>query len=292
MNFAVIGGDMRQVNLSSYLAEDGHHVRVFALDRGDTGDKIKKSETIAAAMENADCVILPLPALAKENILNTPLSRGIHTLDEVMSAAREDQVICAGKIDGTVKAAFAKKGIKIIDYLDREEFAVANAVATAEGAIQILMEELPITIHGAKCLVIGFGRIGKALTARLAGLGANVSASARKCSDIAWIKAYGYKAEETQRLRGKLSGYDAVINTVPAYILSGELLGELKKDCLCLDLASKPGGVDFSEASKLGLKTIWALSLPGEVAPASSGRAMADTIYNIIKEQGCEDEKR
>lgn len=292
MNFAIIGGDMRQVKLSEFLAKDGHTVSVFALDKVKTDDRIRRSETIADAMEEAECVVLPLPALAKENVLNTPLSRGIHTLDEVISAAGTDQIICAGKMDAVMKEKFAKHGLEAVDYLAREEFAIANAVATAEGAIQIMMEEMPITIHEAKCLVIGFGRIGKALATRLQGLGAQVTVSARKCSDIAWIKAYGYAAEDTTQLEGKLSKYDVVVNTVPAYVMGGKRLRELKSDCLCLDLASKPGGVDFSEASKLGLKTIWALSLPGEVAPASSGKAIADTIYNIVKEQGCENEGR
>ena len=41
---------------------------------------------------------------------------------------------------------------------------------TAEGAIQLAMEELPITLHGARVLVIGYGRLGRVLADRLAGL--------------------------------------------------------------------------------------------------------------------------
>ena len=46
---------------------------------------------------------------------------------------------------------------------------------TAEGAIQLAMEELPITLHGARVLVIGYGRLGRVLADRLAGLKARVS---------------------------------------------------------------------------------------------------------------------
>lgn len=38
---------------------------------------------------------------------------------------------------------------------------VANAVPTAEGAVQVAMEELPFTLHSARVLILGFGRVGK-----------------------------------------------------------------------------------------------------------------------------------
>ena len=95
-----------------------------------------------------------------------------------------------------------------------------NAVPTAEGAIQIAMEELPITIHGARALVIGYGRLGRALSQRLAGLGAKVSVAARKFADLAWAESCGYGIEHTGQLEGWLCCYDLVVNTVPARILS------------------------------------------------------------------------
>lgn len=45
-------------------------------------------------------------------------------------------------------------------------------------------------------------------------------------------------------------------------------------------------GVDFDAAKAYGLKVIWALSLPGKIAPVSSGAIIKDTIMNIIKELG------
>ncbi len=83
-----------------------------------------------------------------------------------------------------------------------------------------------------------------------------------------------------------LGDYDVVVNTVPARVLGESRLSKLKHGCLCLDLASKPGGMDFSAASKLGVKAVWALSLPGEVAPVTSGAIIRGTIYNILREKG------
>ena len=162
---------------------------------------------------------------------------------------------------------------------------MANAICTAEGAIAIAMDNTAITLCTAKILVIGFGRIGKVLSHRLRGLGAEVYVSARSHYDRAWTLAYGYKPLDTYKLGGLLSGFDVIINTVPAHVLDENLLREVKKSTLLLDLASKPGGIDFASAAGLGLHVIWALSLPGEAAPITSGAIIRDTIYNILQEE-------
>ncbi len=52
----------------------------------------------------------------------------------------------------------------------------------------------------------------------------------------------------------------------------------VKKECLLIDLASKPGGIDQEEAKKQDLKSIWALALPGKVAPVTTAKFIKDTI--------------
>ncbi|NLB28682.1 MAG: NAD(P)-binding domain-containing protein [Clostridiales bacterium] len=148
------------------------------------------------------------------------------------------------------------------------------------------MQETAITIWGAKILVIGYGRIGKAVAARLRALGADVTVSARTPSDLAWIRVNGYTPALTGELDDTLSGYDVIVNTVPARILGEQRLSEIADTSLCLDLASKPGGIDFPAAARLGVRAMWALSLPGEVAPTTSGMIIRDTVYNILREQG------
>ncbi|MFR2331474.1 MAG: NAD(P)-dependent oxidoreductase [Flavonifractor plautii] len=81
------------------------------------------------------------------------------------------------------------------------------------------MEELPITLHGARVLVIGYGRLGRVLADRLAGLKARVSVAARRYADLAWAENCGYGVEHTGQLEGWLCGYDLVVNTVPVRVL-------------------------------------------------------------------------
>ena len=77
-----------------------------------------------------------------------------------------------------------------------------------------------------------------------------------------------------------------MVNTVPAQVLNRPELEDLMPGCLILDLASKPGGVDLAAAGELGLTVIWALSLPGKVAPVTAGAAIKSTIYNMLRELG------
>lgn len=172
------------------------------------------------------------------------------------------------------------------DFLSREDFAVLNAIPTAEGAVGIALDMLPVTMHGANALVIGYGRIGKYLCRLLDAMGVHVTASARKDEDFAWITARGYNKLHTMKLEGHLGGFEMVFNTVPHLTLTYPLLLELKQGCALIDLASAPGGVDFKAADKLGLKCRWALSLPGKCAPESAARYMKTTLYRILEERG------
>lgn len=285
LTFAVIGGDMRQAKLAEMLSADGHIVYTFALEKADMLPAVVKTTELQQTLFPADCVILPLPVSGKAGFVNTPVSKEICSLDEIFTELKPNQLVCAGLVDEACRKKAKSHGVSVIDYYAREELMIANAVCTAEGAIAIAMDNTAITLCGSKILVTGFGRIGKVLSNRLQLLGADVSVSARTHADRAWIKAYGYKPLNTGALSGLLSGFDIIVNTVPAPVIDENLLLEVKKNCLLLDLASKPGGIDFSAAARLGLHAIWALSLPGEAAPISSGAAIRDTIYNILHEE-------
>ena len=68
-------------------------------------------------------------------------------------------------------------------------------------------------------------------------------------------------------------------------ILNAHILAKTALNALVIDLASMPGGVDFSAAKRLNIKTVHALSLPGKVAPKSSGIIIKNAVYNIIREE-------
>ena len=79
--------------------------------------------------------------------------------------------------------------------------------------------------------------------------------------------------------------YDIIFNTIPFVVLDKNMLQLLKqKKPLIIELASKPYGVDFEEANKLGIKVVKAQGLPGKVAPLTSAINIKNILYRILQE--------
>ncbi|MBP0959342.1 MAG: dipicolinate synthase subunit DpsA [Oscillospiraceae bacterium] len=275
----VAGGDLRQVFLAMSLSRE-YNTYIYGIDDEAYTENLKKDD----GKDIYDAVILPIPVTNDGETLFTPFSEKKILLSEIAEKVKKGGIIFGGRF-GSSEKMFKEKEIETIDYLSREELSVMNAVATAEGALGIAMEESPETIFGNKILITGFGRIAKTLAKILVSMGANVTVCARKKSDIAWAEIFGCKGSDFSLLDEK-SDFKIIFNTVPTEIFTKERLSLLNPSAVIIDLASKPGGVDFSSASLMGIKTIWALSLPGKVAPVTSGEIIAKTIRNILTERG------
>ena len=77
---------------------------------------------------------------------------------------------------------------------------------------------------------------------------------------------------------------DIIFNTVPAPVISRQVLDELAPETLIIDLASEPGGTDFDYASKLGITVVHALGIPGKFAPRTAGEILKSTILSMLTE--------
>ena len=286
MKFAIIGGDLRIIKLAKMLAREQNEIFVYGLEKAEelkNNPNIKYCESIKKAIQEVEIVIGPIPFSSNGKTINMPFSDKEVTIREMMHVINA-KVLIAGGITPEVYEMANDEYIEIIDIMKREELAVLNTIATAEGTIQIAIENTNKIIHGSEVLILGFGRIGKVLARKLAGLSAKVTCAARKDEDLAWIQAYGHKATNINTIGENLRQYDIIINTVPHIILNEERLKYVKNDCLLIDLASNPGGIDKKAIKDNQLKFVWALSLPGKVAPTTSAEFIKDTIYNIIKE--------
>lgn len=286
--FLVAGGDLRQVYSAEMLAEKGYQIYVTGFDKNIAfSDKIITVDNLMTmlASDRVDYIVLPLPVSHDGIMLNTPFSKQNISLNTLTSLIKDNGTVFGGKFSESAKKIFTDKNITTVDYIDREELNILNAVPTAEGAVQIAMEELATTIFGQNVLVTGFGRISKVLIEILKGFGADITVAARKYSDLAWAEVTGCSGIHISKLDEYIDSFDIIFNTVPAVIIDKKILSKTKKDVLIIDLASKPGGIDFDSAASLGRKVIWALSLPGKVAPISSGEIIAYTILNILNER-------
>ncbi|MBE6734554.1 MAG: dipicolinate synthase subunit DpsA [Ruminococcaceae bacterium] len=280
-SFALIGGDKRQLFCARSLCDDGYAVSLGGFDTIGQMNNIEITSPFEAALMS-EIIILPLPSLNQKGCVPAPFSKeDIVLTDDILTAMKGKKVFCGMK--DRLLSVYPQLTANTYDYYDREEFAVCNAVATAEGAIEIAMGSFEGTINGAKCLVCGYGRIGKALCNILRSMGAKLTVSARKPSDLAWIDLMGVRAVRTDELY-KESGYDIIFNTIPAHILSCVLLAKIALHAVVIDLASGEGGVDKYAAQRLGITNIHALSLPGKAAPKTAGEIVKNTIYHILEE--------
>ena len=248
--FAVVGGDARQAAAARALARAGYSVG--------------GPEKIAVA----DYILLPLPLDAAR----TPLA-------ELLRAARPGTLALGGMLSAEAKAIAAEAGVELVDYFAREELTIRNAIPTAEGCIGILMAERSRTLWGSSILLTGFGPVGQALGVRL---GAQVTAAARRPAQRALAESFGLRSVAIGRLGQLAPAFDTVVNTVPAQVLSAEVLARLRPESLIVDLASRPGGTDFEAARRLGHRAIHALSLPAACAPETAGEAVAQTVCEMI----------
>lgn len=285
-NFLIAGGDLRFVHMANLLSKE-NEVHCIGFDEDlELSEKVHLLNQVEEIESlNITHLILPLPASSDYVHINTPLWKKSLTLYSVLRALPPKTMVLAGKIDKEIQDILDLYNMHYIDYFAREELAVLNAVPTAEGVLQIAMEEMPTTIFGSKCLIAGYGRIGKYTARTFCSLGADVTVCARKCSELAWSKIYGCKAVLLDKMEEIIQDYNLIINTIPAKVFGNGVLKKIHKDALLIDLASKPGGVDFSMAKDLGVKTIWALSLPGKTAPITAGEIIHETISNILTEQ-------
>ena len=216
-------------------------------------------------------LILPLPAFREPGtITNGP------ALDALLEALPEKLSILGGKL-GAAGVALADRGYAVLDYFADECLTAENAAITAEGAIQLAMDALPATLWGGEVLVLGWGRIGQLLSRRLAGLGARVTAAARRPRDRAMIEALGLRSEKTGVYRRGLSQYRVIFNTVPAEVLTPTQTAQTWPDCLLVELST--GG---SMASS-GRRHLTAGGLPGKTAPETAGLCIGNAIFRLLQ---------
>ena len=286
-SFSIIGGDLRTIKLAKMLANEGNKIYTYGLEKAvelkDNSNIIFTEKISRAIPKDVEVVIGPIPFTSNGININAPFGEKEISIREMIHYL-EGKILIAGSISPEIYDMANDEYIEIIDIMKREELAVLNTISTAEGAIEIAISNTNKIIHGSEVLILGFGRIGKVLARKMAGLSAKVTCAARKDEDLAWIRAYGHNETNINALGENLSQYDIILNTVPHLVLNKERLQYVKKDALLIDLASNPGGIDKKEAKELKLKLVWALALPGKVAPVTTAEFIKDTIYNILKE--------
>ncbi len=284
--FYIAGGDLRSVWLAKELSKTEHTVLTLALEESNLPEEMKIGDL--SMLKNADVLVLPLPCCDSEGNLKTVFSNRKLPLAKLVEHMEKGSVLMGGLLPQSLLDLAKEKGIETFDYYRREEFAVRNAALTAEAAAALTMEMLSESLSAVPVLVLGYGRIGRLLSAILKALDAKVTVAARRYSDLAWIRSEGMQPLEFRLVDEKIQNFKVFFNTVPAPVLTKEKLEHMNKDSLIIDLASEPCGTDFAAAKELGITAIKALGLPGKFAPKTAGEIVKETVLNILEERESE----
>lgn len=279
---AVIGGDDRELVFIPELVKKGAVVKAVGFRADQLPDAVEISESIEQAVQDTDAVIMPMPGTDANGIVRAVYAKKKLVFDETVARALSGVPVFIGVAKPFVKDLCRKHSVHLTEIAEMDEIAILNSIPTAEGAVQLAMQETPFTIHNSKCFVLGFGRVATTLARTLRNLGANTFVAARRDSDLARIFEQGMEAVEFSHLSNFIGQADIVFNTVPALVLDAKLLREMKRSSLIIDLASAPGGTDFKAAEELGIKAILAPGLPGKVAPVTAGKILADVLPKLI----------
>ena len=276
----IAGGDMRQIFCAAKLSEE-YDIYLTGFDSEYIPGQPELKQADENMREEFDYSVLPVVPTDSSGNISVPCSSEVLRPEAVKKMLRPGAVVFCGRADEKLRNKLSE--FELIDHISREDLALKNAVPTAEGAVLTALEELPVTLNGLKVLVVGMGRIGTALVNILKGFGADITAAVRSANGEAKARIAGVRSVRTKNMG---TGYQLVFNTAPELIFSREILEAFPENTLFIDLASRPGGIDFSAAAELGRKTIWALGLPGKTAPVTAGEIIAETVAAIIKERG------
>lgn len=281
---AVLGGDAREIILVSELARLGAQVQVVGLPVPKTIN-VTLCANVTDALEDVQAVILPVPGINKDGTIYSVLtSQPLELSERHLVSLPANTPIFAGFARERLKGIVTRCNLKLVELLERDEVAILNSIPSAEGAVQMAMEETPITIHGSNSFVLGFGRTGATLARLLQGMGAHVTVVARRAEHLARVHEMGMTPCTYAELPHRIKDANMIFNTVPALVLTNCHLSKLDSETVIIDVASSPGGTDFEAAARLGIKALLAPGLPGKFAPKTAGKILAQVVPRLLVE--------
>lgn len=284
LNILILGGDRRELELYYHLKGIGARVYLYGFDGEAPFKKKYIARDLAAELSRAHVIITPLNGIEEDGIIYTPLFKEkIGLYQKVFQdGIQSGTLFISGYLNTKIKKMLQQKGALVCETREMDEISILNAIPTAEGAIQVAMQHTEITINGSQCLVLGFGRCGRVLAETLKGLGANVIVAARRSNVLAWVSASRMVPLPLYELAREIHKADIVFNTIPAVVVDAEVLCNVKKEVLLIELATFPGGIDFAAAKRMGIKTHILPGLPGKIAPKTAGKILSQVYPELI----------
>ena len=215
-------------------------------------------------------VLLPIPTTRdKEHISSTDTP-----LEDILPLVGRGVLVAGYNIPDGLGERILSLGGEVYDAALDEDFLLENAEITAEGALGKILCDFKKAPKDLRIGIVGYGRIGQALTRLLLFLGARVKVYTRRESIRLSLAECGVESSHGESLSDFL-GLDLILNTAPAKLLNGEAVEELSKNTVLIDLAS---GKNFED----GAKVLKLSSVPDTMYPDTAGKIYARYISGHI----------
>lgn len=280
LRIAVLGGDAREREIARLAAATGATVTAYGFPWPETGVAgVTPAPTAKDCLRDAGFCLMPIPGIAMDGSIFA--DEKIIPREDLLSVMAPGAHIILGKADEGLMNAARRLGIGIHEYEHDQELMLLRAPAIVEAAVGIIIENTAVTIHDANICVVGQGNIGSVLTRTLVALGSHVTVAARNPVQRASAYTLGAKALPLGQLFEAANGFDMIMSTVPAPIVTRQIIDRLPASALLMDLSAPPGGVDLDYAQSTGRRAIWARAL-GRRAPVTVGGSQWTGIAGII----------
>ncbi|MBA4494385.1 dipicolinate synthase subunit DpsA [Paenactinomyces guangxiensis] len=279
-----LGGDARQLEVIKSCIQMNAKVSLIGYDNLQSPfSGAAQKELNQEVLQTADILVLPIIGTDEYGqVASVFTSKKLVLTEEHIQSLPKHCIIFAGMAKSYLQNLCKAHEIRIIELLDRDDVAIYNSIPTVEGALMMAIQNTDITLHGSVCVVLGLGRVGMSLARTLHAIGAKVRVGVRGSNYIARAFEMGVESFDLAELSEQVQDADVIFNTIPALVVTAPILAQMPYDVVIIDLASKPGGIDYAFAQKRGIKAILAPSLPGIVAPKTAGRILGRTITQLM----------
>ncbi|MFD2116776.1 dipicolinate synthase subunit DpsA [Paenibacillus yanchengensis] len=280
----ILGGDARQFEVMKKLVALHANVTVCGFEQCHHPlDGVLQVDFQPEVMQGKNRIILPAAGIDEQGLIASPFgNQPIQLTADHIAQLSKDAVIYTGMARSNLQQMCAEQKISLIELFERDDIAIMNSIPTAEGALVMAIENTNFTIHQSRAIVLGFGRTGFTMARVLHALGAKVKVGLRKPDQFARAVEMGLEPFYIKDFEHHLSNIDLIFNTIPTMIVTAQIIVNMPKNAVIIDLASKPGGTDFDFAAQHGVKAILAPGLPGIVAPQTAGRIIADCLAQLM----------
>ena len=227
-------------------------------------EALLRGHTLTNAAD-CDAALLSLPDSASD-------------VSQLLALSGKKRRVLHGRLQPSQLKALGNRGWQPENIQENDAYIRQNALISAEGALYTAMARVPYTLRGAKCVVVGYGRIGQELTRLLLALGAQVHIVARREESRLQAEKDGACAFAVEALDAALQGMQMLFSTVPSPIITTAALQNLLPGALVMELASPPYGFNLHAARALGFDAVLESGIPARYAPRTAARLLMDHL--------------